>query len=90
MQRSAPACSRVCTTHLADNPTVIVAFLEAEVVVNDFRLPRGTATLTGLIRDMREREIEKITFARGVEASDIRALMEELAERTRAPASATD
>ena len=31
---------------------------------------------------MRERDIEKITFARGVEVSDIRALMDELRDKT--------
>ncbi len=50
-------------------------------MVNDFRLPRGSATMAGLLRDMRDRKVEKITFARGVEVTDIRALMDELADR---------
>ena len=66
---------------LAETPAVIVAFLEDDVVINDFRLPRGSANLAGLLRDMRDRKVEKITFARGVEVGDIRALMDELADR---------
>ena len=67
---------------LADAQAVIVGFLEDDVVVNDFRLPRGSANMAGLLRDMRDRKVEKITFARGVEVADIRALMDELADRT--------
>ena len=52
--------SRRCST---TRPTVIVGFLEDDVVVNDFRLPRGSANMAGLLRDMRDRKIEKITFA---------------------------
>ena len=66
---------------LGDAPTVIVGFLDDDVVVNDFRLPRGSANMAGLLRDMRDRRVEKITFARGVEVADIRALMDELADR---------
>jgi putative nucleotidyltransferase with HDIG domain len=82
VQRSATGLHAVLAPALTDTPTVIVGFLEGDVVVNDFRLPRGSATLEGLLRDMRDRKIEKITFARGLEVSDVRALMDELADRT--------
>jgi putative nucleotidyltransferase with HDIG domain len=82
VQRSATAFAAVLTPALEAAPTVIIAFLEGAVVLNDFRLPHGSGALSGLLRDMRERKIEKITFARGVELSDLRALMEELADRT--------
>ena len=81
VDRSATALHALLSPALADSPTVIVAFLEDDVVVNDFRLPRGSGSLAGLLRDMRDRKIEKITFARGVEVTDIRALMDELADR---------
>jgi len=81
VQRTASALHAVLTPTLNDVPAVIVAFLEDDVVVNDFRLPRGSANMAGLLRDMRERKVEKITFARGVEVTDIRALMDELADR---------
>jgi len=81
VQRAAAALVTILATPLTTSPTVIVAFLEDDIVLNDFRLPRGAGALAGLLRDMRERKIEKITFARGVELSDIRTLMEELADR---------
>ena len=82
VQRSAAAFHGMLAPVLIETPAVIVAFLEDDVVMNDFRLPKGSGSLTGLLRDMRERKIEKITFARGVEVSDVRALMDELADRT--------
>ncbi len=82
VQRTATGLHTTLAPALNDSPTVIVGFLEGDVVVNDFRLPRGSATLAGLLRDMRDRKIEKITFARGLEVSDIRALMDELGDRT--------
>lgn len=80
--KSAGALDAILAPALVDAPTVIVAFLEDDIVLNDFRLPRGSGLLAGLLRDMRDRKIEKITFARGVELADIRALMDELADRT--------
>ncbi|MGE0863138.1 MAG: HD-GYP domain-containing protein [Vicinamibacterales bacterium] len=82
VKKSASALEAILGPALADAPTVIVAFLEDDIVLNDFRLPRGSGLLAGLLRDMRDRKIEKITFARGVEQADIRALMDELADRT--------
>ncbi|MGE0042101.1 MAG: hypothetical protein AB7V01_13030, partial [Vicinamibacterales bacterium] len=82
VQRTAGGLHQAVTEALTAAPTVIVGFLDGEVVVNDFRLPRNSATLTGLLRDMRERQVEKITFARGVEATDVRALLDELRDRS--------
>ena len=81
VQRTASGLHAVLAAMLADTPAVIVAFLEDDVVVNDFRLPRGSANMAGLLRDMRDRKVEKITFARGLEVTDLRALMDELADR---------
>jgi len=82
VQRSVIGLSAALAPALTDSTTVIVGFLENDVVVNDFRLPRGSANTAGLLRNMRDRKIEKITFARGVETADIRALVDELADRT--------
>jgi putative nucleotidyltransferase with HDIG domain len=81
VQRTAAGLLAAVTEALNDSATVIVGFLEDDVVLNDFRLPRGSANMAGLLRDMRDRKVEKITFARGVELADIRALMDELADR---------
>ncbi|MEY4095094.1 MAG: hypothetical protein RLZZ53_2293 [Acidobacteriota bacterium] len=82
VQRTALGLLGVLTPMLEGTPTVIVGFLEDDVVVNDFRLTRGSANMAGLLRDMRDRKVEKITFGRGVEVTDIRALMDELADKT--------
>jgi putative nucleotidyltransferase with HDIG domain len=81
VQRTASGLLAALAPMLTDVPAVIVGFLEDDVVINDFRLPRGSANMAGLLRDMRDRKVEKITFARGVELTDIRALMDELADR---------
>ena len=62
-------------------PSVVVGFIGDEVVVNSLRLPRGSAALVGFARDLREREIEKITFTRGLTRDDIHGLMKALADR---------
>jgi putative nucleotidyltransferase with HDIG domain len=82
VQRTAAGLHGVLLPMLEGAPTIIVGFLEDDVVVNDFRLARGSANMAGLLRDMRDRKVEKITFGRGVEVADIRALMDELADRT--------
>jgi putative nucleotidyltransferase with HDIG domain len=81
VDRTAEGLHAVVTPLLENSATVIVGFLEDDVVVNDFRLTRGSANMAGLLRDMRDRKVEKITFGRGLEVSDVRALMEELADR---------
>jgi putative nucleotidyltransferase with HDIG domain len=66
---------------LQASPSVVVGFIGDEVVVNSVRLPRGSAALVGFARDLREREIEKITFTRGLTRDDVRGLMTTLADR---------
>jgi hypothetical protein len=80
VQRSATGLVSACANYLKDAHAVIVGFLEGDVVVNDFRIPQAT-NLAGLIRDMRDREIEKITFTRDVDAGDVKALLEELRDK---------
>jgi putative nucleotidyltransferase with HDIG domain len=81
VQRTATGLHAAVAPHLVQAPTLIVGFLEDDIVVNDFRLPRGSANMAGLLRDMRDRKVEKITFARGLEVPDVRALMDEFADR---------
>ena len=81
VQRTAAGLHAALLPAFDGSPAVIIGFLEDDVVVNDFRLQRGSATLAGLLRDIRDRKIEKITFGRGVEISEVRALMDELADR---------
>lgn len=75
-----------CSQALQRAETVVIGCLGDEIVVNDTRLSRSSAALVGLVRELREREIEKITVQRGVTKDDLKGLLAELA--TRAPASA--
>jgi putative nucleotidyltransferase with HDIG domain len=79
--RSVAALTAACSAHLQDGATVIVGFIGDDVVVNDTRLGRGSASLTGFVRGLRDREIEKITFHRGLTADDIGTFLEVLADR---------
>src|SRR6267142_4864613 len=62
-------------------PTIVIGFLGDEVVVDSYRLPRGTATLVGFARDRREREIEKITLSRGLSRDEVRNLLTVFGDR---------
>ena len=44
------------------------------------RLGKFSASLVGFVRDMREREIEKITFTSGVSKDELRGFVEVLAD----------
>ena len=79
--RSVTALTAACTAQLADTPSLIVGFIGDDVVVNDTRLGKGSASLTSFVRGLRDREIEKITFHRGVTAEEVRSFLGELADR---------
>jgi putative nucleotidyltransferase with HDIG domain len=71
---------------LQSTPQVIVGFIDDEIVVDGTRLPRGTAALVGFARDLRDREIDKVTFARGASRDEIRQFVAVLGDRkTRTP-----
>jgi putative nucleotidyltransferase with HDIG domain len=84
VQRGADAVTALCGSIAQKTDTIVIGFIGDEVVVNAQRLPRSAAALVGFARDMREREIEKITFQRGVSRDEIRTLILELPDR-RAP-----
>jgi putative nucleotidyltransferase with HDIG domain len=86
VQRSVQALAAAVGSHLVDAPNVVVGFIGDDVVVNDTRLGKGSASLTGFVRGLRDREIEKITFHRGVTADEIQTFLIELAaKRARSP-----
>ncbi len=51
------------------------------MVVNGQRLPKSGASLGGFARELRDREIEKVTIARGVTREELTAFVLELADR---------
>jgi putative nucleotidyltransferase with HDIG domain len=84
--RSVQALGVACAAHLADAASLVVGFIGDDVVVNDTRLGKGSASLTGFVRGLRDREVEKITFHRGVTAEEIQSFLTEMAvKRSRSP-----
>ena len=79
LQRSVQALAAAIAAHLSGASTVIIGFIGDDVVVNDTRLGKGSASLTGFVRGLRDREIEKITFHRGVAQGELQAFLGELA-----------
>src|SRR5882672_6286952 len=61
--------------------TVVIGFVGDEIVVDGRRLPRGTATLVGFARDLREREVEKVTLTRGLTRDEVRTLIAVFSDR---------
>jgi putative nucleotidyltransferase with HDIG domain len=81
VQRGIDALSAAASEALAAAPSIVIAFIGDEVVVDAVRLPRGAATLVGFARDLRERDIEKVTFTRGLTRDELRGLIAALSER---------
>src|SRR6185503_10974353 len=89
VQRGIDALSTAATEALQASPTVIVGFIGDAVVVDGSRLPRGSASLVGFARALQEREVEKITFTRGLTRDEIRAFVATFTDR-RSPVPLTD
>ena len=81
VQRGIDALGAPILEALGNAPAVVIGFIGDEVVVDSARLPRGSASLVGFARGLREREIEKITFSRGVTKDEIRAFVAALGDR---------
>jgi putative nucleotidyltransferase with HDIG domain len=89
VQRGVDALATLCGRLTQRSDAVVVGFVGDEVVVDGRRLPKSGASLTGFVRDLREREVEKITMSRGVTREEIRAFVSELADRSAAALLAT-
>ena len=78
MQRGIDALATQCTSVLQRTDSLVVGVIGDEIVVNGERLHRSAASLVGFARDLRDREIEKITVARGVTRDELRTFIFEL------------
>ena len=81
VQRSIDTLAAVTTKNLHDNQNAVIGFLGNDIVVNELRLGKFSAQLVGLVRDMHERQIEKISFLQGTNRDDVRALVELMSDR---------
>jgi len=81
VQRGIDALSAAALEGLQRAPTIVIGFIGDDVVVDALRLPRSSASLVGFARDLREREIEKLTFSRGLTRDEIRGFVAALGDR---------
>jgi len=82
VQRGIDAFTAAATDRLQRVPSIVVGFIGDEVVVDGTRLPRGTASLIGFARDLRDRGIEKMTLSRGLSRSEVGQLIAAFTDRT--------
>jgi putative nucleotidyltransferase with HDIG domain len=81
IQRSVDALSAAVTGGLQSAPSIVVAFIGDEIVVDATRLPKSSASLAGFVRDLRDREVDKLTFTRGATKDEVRLLIAVLSDR---------
>src|SRR5262245_25974468 len=81
VQRGIDAFTAAASDGLQSAPAIVIGFIGDEVVVDSHRLDRGTASLRGFARDLRERGIEKITLSRGLNRDEVRQLIVALGDR---------
>ncbi|HXD72595.1 MAG TPA: HD domain-containing phosphohydrolase [Vicinamibacterales bacterium] len=81
VQRGIDALGAAALEGLQAQPAIVVAFIEGDIIVDTARLPKGNATMVGFARDLRERDVEKITLTRGLTKDEVRAFIGVLSDR---------
>jgi putative nucleotidyltransferase with HDIG domain len=81
IQRGIDSLNVAVNSGLQPAPSVVVAFIGDEIVVDATRLPKSSANLAGFARDLRNRDVDKITFTRGVSKDEMRLLIAVLGDR---------
>jgi putative nucleotidyltransferase with HDIG domain len=81
VQRGIDAFTAAATERLQAVPSVVIGFIGDEVVVDGTRLTRGTASLVGFARDLRDRGIEKVTLTRGLSRAEVGHLIAAFSDR---------
>ena len=81
VQRGIDALSNDALEALQTAPSIVIGFVGDEVVVDGGRLPRGSVALVSFARNLRAREIEKVTLTRGLTREDIRGFVAVLGDR---------
>ena len=84
VQRGIDAFTSAATEGLHASPSIVIGFIGDEIVVDGHRLSRGTAAVVGFARDLREREIEKVTLSRGLTRDEVRTLITVFSDRASA------
>jgi putative nucleotidyltransferase with HDIG domain len=82
VQRGIDAFCAAAAQGLQAAASIVVGFIGDEVVVNGTRLTRGSASVIGFARDLRDRGIDKLTLTRGLTRSEAGQLVAAFADRT--------
>jgi putative nucleotidyltransferase with HDIG domain len=82
VRRGVDAFLSAATEGLRTAPSIVIGFIGDEIVVDGHRLPRGTATLVGFARQLRERDIEKVTLSRGLTRDEVCTVIAGFGDRT--------
>jgi putative nucleotidyltransferase with HDIG domain len=81
VQRGVDALVGLCAAISQKTENIVIGFIGDEVVVDATRLPRGSASLIGFARDLRDRGIEKITLTRGLSRAEVGHLVAAFTDR---------
>jgi putative nucleotidyltransferase with HDIG domain len=81
VRRGIDALATLSQATLSKVDPIVIGFVGDDVVVNGQRLLKSAAALIGFARDLRDREIEKITMTRGVTRDELHAFVFELGDR---------
>jgi len=84
VERGIEALTATAVTALQSAPSIVIGFVGDEVVVDGSRLPRGTASVVGFARDLRDRGVDKITLTRGATREEVRSLVAAFRDRASA------
>ena len=71
LDRAVETLETTCRLAFSETDAVVIGFLGDDVVVDGERLVRSRGSLSGFVRDMRRREIEKVTLRRGLKLQEI-------------------
>jgi putative nucleotidyltransferase with HDIG domain len=84
VQRGIDALTTAAVERLQAAPSIVIGVIGDEVVVDGTRLPRGSASLIGFARDLRDRGIEKVTMTRGLSRTEVGHLIAAFTDRASA------
>src|SRR3954466_10948485 len=82
VQRGIDAFTAAATERLSAVPSVGIGFIGDEIGVDGTRLLRGTASLVGFARDLRDPGIEKVTLTRGLSRGEVGHLIAAFSDRS--------
>jgi putative nucleotidyltransferase with HDIG domain len=85
IDRNVSALSDECAAWMQESPSLVIGFLDSEVVVDSAPVRQSGGTLTGLARTLARHNIDKISLFRGLTKDELCAALEIIAGRNGGP-----